>query len=325
MENIVNKMIFAGSWNNRNIENEREINFFSPRSQLVYINLKTAKAQIVTKQTSEQTEKGTKENIPCLLLSNKKHNLQEKQKKNLIIYFGGNGETIYDNRGFEFFQLAQQDSDVLLFGYPGYACSKSKASPENFYFYTEVLAKCLKTSLAQIYDNIVIIGWSIGCAAAINTTLLCSKENIISHLALINGFKNIKECAQHLMDKQIPFAGQIAETIKASISNDFDNEKRIQKIKTPLTIMYTPQDNIVNNKDSTTLYNAASKCKDKILKQIPGDHVNWKASLAYKIIKLHIEKKIPNTSQKETKTSQPQKKNVALKKKETTLKKKPQK
>lgn len=291
IEKIINKVIFAGSNTERNIEDEMRINFFSTYSQLVYINLKTATAQIITKQTKEKTEQGTEDSIPCILLSQQKHNLHDHQKKNLIIYFGGNGETIYANRGFEFFKLAQKNSDVLLVGYPGYAGSKTQPSPENFYLHTEVLARCLKKSLEKTYNKIIIIGWSIGCAAAINTTLLCSKTKTISHLVLINGFKNIKECAKHLITNQMPFAENLIDGIISNISNDFDNEKRIQQITTPLTILYTHQDDIVNNKDSSTLYQAAKKSKDKVLKQIPGDHIRWDSALVYKIMKLHTENK----------------------------------
>ena len=108
---------------------------------------------------------------------------------------------------------------------------------------------------------------------------------------LINGFKNIKEYAKHLTTNQMPFAESLIDGIISNISNDFDNEKRIQQITTPLTILYTHQDDIVNNKDSSTLYHAAKKSKDKVLKQIPGDHIRWDSALVYKIMKLHAENK----------------------------------
>lgn len=279
-------MIFAGSNTERDIAKEREINFSLPFSQLVHINLKTAKPKIITEQTEQETKNGTADNLPCILLSKEKYDLKTAQPKTLIVYLGGNGETNYNSRGYEFFFLAKEDSDVLIVGYPGYPGSRAQASPENFYLHTEVLAKSLSSFFSTLYKKIIIIGWSIGCAAAINTTL-CAQEKTISHLTLINGFTNIIVCAKHLITRQFPFAGLFPEQISSNISNRFDNKSRIEKITTPLTIIYTPKDDFVYNKDSTTLYNAAKTCKDKILKEIPGDHIQWDSSLVYNIITLH--------------------------------------
>ena len=272
----VNNCVFIGSVLGRDINNEYRINFLTPYSQLVYID-KESQLEVVNVQTEDEINKGIKNKIPCILLSDDRNSFNPKTKRNLIVYFGGNGEDIYHSLSYRMFDKIRFDNtDLLIIGYPGYACSKDKVNAENFYKCSEVISDFInkKIDKNESYKNVAIVGFSIGCSAAINSTTKIS-SNKVKTLTLINPFQNLKKTAKYLINRKYKIFSPFVNIATDMIDNDLDNTEKIKNITTPMSIIFSHEDEIVNNKDSRILFDHAQKCSTKTLFEVDGRHCDW--------------------------------------------------
>ena len=276
----VNNCIFIGSKFDRDVQNEYIVNFLNPRSQLIYVNKDTSQFNIAKhiKMTHNTPDikcaiNGITGEIPCVLLSKDHDLLQPTSKRPLILYFGGNGESIYNSFGYGIFEKvnASYKTDVLIVGYPGYVNSSDKANAENFYCYCGGMAKLIDTYLDGIYSDIVLVGFSIGCSAVVDCLNKCT-ANKVRCAILICPFKDILSSIDHITNTHFRYLEPLSRIFKWNVDDKMDNVKRIKNTTTPLRIVYAHSDTIVNPNDAVTLYDEATQCNDKELFEFDGDH-----------------------------------------------------
>lgn len=295
-----NKIIFPLAYEERDLKEEYKNNFFVENQYLYYIDTLNKKLEFVEKMDYEEYKEATFTNkIPCILLS--AENQETKAKKNnkrreLVVYFGGNGESIYYNCAYELFkeilQYTDLNVDFLIIGYPGYVCDSRIPSEKNFYKYSDCIAqyfsskqgsKCIKIAQSLKYRKIHFLAFSIGCAMAVDCVTKI-KKNIINSLTLINPFTNIKSCAKYIIENKMLFLKPIADKILDNFDYNFDNSSCIKKINIKnLNIVFSSEDFVINNKNSLTLFKNAINCKNKNLYEVCGDHCDW---IKYNIINL---------------------------------------
>ena len=295
-----NKIIFPVAYEERDFKEEYKNNFFVENQFLCYINTLNKKLEFVEKMDYEEYKKERFINkIPCILLSSENQETKAKKnnkKRELVVYFGGNGETIYYSCAYELFKEIRQCTDLnvdfLIIGYPGYVCDSSSPSEENFYKYSDCIAqyfssaqclKCIKSAQSGEYNKIHFLAFSIGCAMAVDCATKI-KKNMIDSLTLMNPFTNIKSCAKHIIENKIQFLKPIADKVLANFDYNFDNFSRIKEIKIKkLNIVFSSNDSVINNKNSLALFKNATNCKNKNLYEVCGDHCDW---MNYDIINL---------------------------------------
>ena len=289
-----NKMIFPRAYKERDFKEEYKNNFFVENQFLCYINTLNKKLEFVEKMDYEEYKKETFINkIPCILLSSENQETKAKKnnkKRELVVYFGGNGETIYYSFAYKLFKEIRQcpdlNVDFLIIGYPGYVCDSSSPSEENFYKYSDCIAqyfssaqcwKCIKSAQSGEYNKIHFLAFSIGCAMAVDCVAKV-KKNRVNSLTLINPFTNIKSCAKHM------FLKPIVDKVLDNLDYNFDNFSRIKKVKIKnLNIVFSSNDSVINNKNSLVLFKNAINCNNKNLYEVCGDHCDW---IKYDIINL---------------------------------------
>ena len=295
-----NKMIFPRAYEERDLKEEYKNNFFVENQFLCYINTLNKKLEFVEKMDKKEYKKETFINkIPCILLSSENQETKAKKnnkKRELVVYFGGNGETIYYSCAYALFKEIRQCTDLnvdfLIIGYPGYVCDSSSPSEENFYKYSDCIAqyfssaqcwKCIKSAQSLEYKKIHFLAFSIGCAMAVDCVAKV-KKNRVNSLTLINPFTNIKSCAKHMIENKMQFLKPIADKVLENLDYDFDNFSRIKKVKIKnLNIVFSSNDSVINNKNSLVLFKNAINCNNKNLYEVCGDHCDW---IKYDIINL---------------------------------------
>ena len=288
-----NKMIFPRAYEERDFKEEYKNNFFVENQYLYYIDTLNKKLEFVEKMDYEEYKKERFINkIPCILLSSENQETKAKKnnkKRELVVYFGGNGETIYYSCAYALFKEIRQCTDLnvdfLIIGYPGYVCDSSSPSEENFYKYSDCIAqyfsskqclKCIKFAQSGEYRKIHFLAFSIGCAMAVDCVAKV-KKNRVNSLTLINPFTNIKSCAKHIIENKMQFLKPIADKVLDNFDYNFDNYSRIKKVKIKnLNIIFSSNDSVINNKNSLTLFKNAINCKNKNLYEVCGNHCDWR-------------------------------------------------
>ena len=295
-----NKIIFPRAYEERDFKEEYKNNFFVENQYLYYIDTLNKKLEFAEKMDYEEYKNEAFVNkIPCILLSFENQETKSKKnnkKRELVVYFGGNGETIYYSFAYRLFKEIRQCTDLnvdfLIIGYPGYVCDSSSPSEENFYKYSDCIAqyfssaqslKCIKSAQSGEYNKIHFLAFSIGCAMAVDCATKI-KKNMIDSLTLMNPFTNIKSCAKHIIENKIQFLKPIADKVLANFDYNFDNFSLIKKVKIKnLNIIFSSNDSVSNNKNSLNLFKNAINCKNKNLYEVCGDHCDW---IKYDIINL---------------------------------------
>ena len=295
-----NKIIFPRAYEERDFKEEYKNNFFVENQYLYYIDTLNKKLEFAEKMDYEEYKNEAFVNkIPCILLSFENQETKSKKnnkKRELVVYFGGNGETIYYSCAYELFKEIRQCTDLnvdfLIIGYPGYVCDSSSPSEENFYKYSDCIAqyfsskqclKCIKFAQSGKYRKIHFLAFSIGCAMAVDCATKI-KKNRVKSLTLINPFTNIKSCAKHIIENKMQFLKPIADKVLDNLDYNFDNFSLIKKVKIKnLNIIFSSNDSVSNNKNSLTLFKNAINCKNKNLYEVCGDHCDW---IKYDIINL---------------------------------------
>lgn len=286
-----NRIIFPRAYGERDIEEEYKNNFFIQNQFLCYIDTYNNRLEFVEKMNfNEYKNEKFINKIPCILLHDDNKKIKNKKKskeRHLVVYFGGNGETIYYSCAYNLFkeilEYTDLDVDFLIICYPGYACDSSTPSADNFYKYSDSIAKYISSAQTVEYKKIHFLAFSIGCAMAVDCVTKVRRNSVVS-LNLINPFTNIKTCAKHMISNKMPFLNTVVDKVLKYLDNDFDNLARIKKVNIQnLNIIFSSNDTMINNKNSLELYKNADNCKMKKLYEVAGDHCDWRE---YDVIKV---------------------------------------
>ena len=150
------------------------------------------------------------------------------------MYFYGNGmclETSY----YEFGQFRQLGCSVLIPEYPGYGISSGWASESGCYEAADAAYHYLTETLHAHPAQIVVAGWSLGAAVAID---LAAREQVAG-LIVLSAFTNLPEQA-HAM---LPWVPQ--SVVRLFIKECFDNLSKIRQVTCPIFIGHGTQDELV--------------------------------------------------------------------------------
>lgn len=105
-----------------------------------------------------------------------------------IVYFGGNGESVQDNR--DLFEQWLPDHSVYLVAYRGYGASDGKPSQQALF--ADAVALWDRVQLAHPRQPVSVVGRSLGSGVA---SYLASQRRI-GHLALVTPFDSLAAVAQ---------------------------------------------------------------------------------------------------------------------------------
>jgi uncharacterized protein len=171
-----------------------------------------------------------------------------------LIYFYGNGMWMARSRA-EFSELRRLGYDVIMPDYEGYGLSGGTPSEAGCYATADAVYDYLLKRRDVDPNRIVVVGWSIGSAVAID---LASRRPV-SGLVAISAFTNLPDAAQ-----------DVAPWLPAQflVGQGFDNLTKIQNVSCPILLVRGGRDVIVTA-DMRERLVAMAKGKTTVL-EIPG-------------------------------------------------------
>src|SRR6266581_5320045 len=151
-----------------------------------------------------------------------------------LVYFYGNGMCL-ETCSYEFVQFRQLGYTVLIPEYPGYGMSSGWASESGCYEAADAAYHYLTEILHAHPTQIVVAGWSLGAAVAID--LAARKQ--VAGLIVLGAFTNIPEQA-HAMLPWVP-----KWVVRLFIRERFDNVSKIRQVTCPIFIGHGTEDELV--------------------------------------------------------------------------------
>jgi pimeloyl-ACP methyl ester carboxylesterase len=151
-----------------------------------------------------------------------------------LVYFYGNGMCLQTSC-YEFAQFRQLGWAVLIPEYPGYGMSSGWASESGCYEAADAAYHYLTETIGAHPTQIVVAGWSLGAAVAID--LAARKQ--VAGLIVLGAFTNIPEQA-HAMLPWVP-----TWVVRLFIRERFDNLSKIRRVTCPIFIGHGTQDELV--------------------------------------------------------------------------------
>jgi esterase/lipase len=204
------------------------------------------------------------EDIPCLFFREKDSNAE---KQNLIIYFHGNGASIFNIKDLDLKEnVFSEGYDFLIPELPGYPKNQEGNFSEKK---REDDIKQILKFCETYYDNksIVIIGHSLGCYFA---TLLASKDkkNLFKKLIIACPFFTDKTAAKNIVKQYTSCCCEccgscLRECIVSPIYREkLSNAENIKNVKCNIDILYAPNDQVISPKDAESLFNIFKNHED---------------------------------------------------------------
>jgi uncharacterized protein len=151
-----------------------------------------------------------------------------------LMYFYGNGMCL-ETSCYEFAQFQQLGCTVLIPEYPGYGMSSGWASESGCYEAADAAYHYLTETLHAHPAQIVVAGWSLGAAVAID---LAARRQVAG-LIVLGAFTNLPEQA-HAMLPWVPRA-----VVRLFIRERFDNVSKIRQVTCPIFIGHGTEDELV--------------------------------------------------------------------------------
>jgi fermentation-respiration switch protein FrsA (DUF1100 family) len=139
-----------------------------------------------------------------------------------ILYFYGNGGTVAWSMG-EFKNFRNLRADVLIPDFVGYGMSGGKPSEVNLYATADASYDYLVHQRGVAPQNLVVVGWSLGAAVAIDP----ASRRPVGALAIFNAFTTMREMAR----KTMPWL-----PTSWILKYRFDNLQKIPTISCPIFI-----------------------------------------------------------------------------------------
>jgi hypothetical protein len=165
-----------------------------------------------------------------------------------ILWFYGNAMCMNDALS-EFLFFRRLGANVLLVDYAGYGMSGGEASEQGCYRAAEAGYQYLLTRADIDTHKLIPAGWSLGGAVAIDLAARHSGDSHIAGVVTFCAFTSMSEVAQH----HYPFV-----PVKLLLTQRFDSEGKIGKIRVPILIGHGRRDSIVPFSMSDRLTKAAA-------------------------------------------------------------------
>lgn len=146
---------------------------------------------------------------------------------------------------------------ALLVDYRGYGKSKGRPSEKGTYLDGEAAADYLVREKGVPLERIVYLGTSLGGAVALETALRRPPRALI----LESAFTSTADMGRILL----PFL-----PVKLLVRHKYDNIGKIPRLKTPVLVLHSPEDDIIPFEMGRRLFEAAPEPKS--FAELSGDH-----------------------------------------------------
>ena len=172
----------------------------------------------------------------------------------VILFFHGNAGNISHRLDF-IKRLTLMELNVFIFDYRGYGKSSGKPSEEGLYIDALCAYDYLINNEKKRPENIVLLGRSLGCAAAIETATRRDARSLV----LESGFLSVRHMARYM---------GIFSLISPLLPASYNNLEKIKNISIPKLIIQGKNDEIVPFSMGEKLFAAA--CEPKYFYPVKG-------------------------------------------------------
>jgi hypothetical protein len=176
----------------------------------------------------------------------------------VVLFFNGNGGNI-GHRLEKLAVLHQLGLSVLLFDYRGYGASSGRPSEKGLYADGEAAYRYLRDVRKVPRERIIAHGESLGGAVAIELASRLPVGAVIFE----SSFTSVADMARRMF----PFL-----PVGLLVRQRYDSLSRIARVKAPVLVMHSPQDDIVPYEQGRLLFEAAPQ--PKAFAELRGDHNN---------------------------------------------------
>lgn len=182
--------------------------------------------------------------------------LKVKGAAPVLVVFHGNGGNI-SHRMQKLRIFRGMGLSVLMFDYRGYGRSEGRPSEQGTYFDGLAAVEWLKKEKGLTPREVIYYGESLGCAIALETALRRPPRALI----LDSAFTSTVDMGKIVF----PFL-----PVKWMIRYRYDNGAKIGRLKSPLLVVHSPQDDIVPYRMGRQLFSKAPEPKEFL--EISGSH-----------------------------------------------------
>lgn len=153
--------------------------------------------------------------------------------KPIVLFFHGNGEnlrTVYDAGTFD--QFRDTGVNLLVIDYPGYGRSEGKPSEASVLESGTAALKWIRSEYPDL--PVIVCGWSLGAAVAIQTVSSCPSE--VDGLIALSAWTSLPEVARG------HFPGWLVRLV---LKESYNSLEAAKNIKCPVLLMHGSRDQII--------------------------------------------------------------------------------
>jgi len=184
--------------------------------------------------------------------------LPVKGAKHVVLFFHGNAGNI-SHRGESLEIFNRLGLNVLIVDYRGYGKSEGSASEQGFYRDAKAAWEYLIEKKGFQANDIIVFGRSLGGAVATQLASQVQPRGLI----IESTFSSVKDMARIMM----PLISRLVY-----LRYEFDTETLISKVKVPLLLMHSPDDDVIPYSLGVKIFEAANSPKYSY--ELSGSHNN---------------------------------------------------
>ena len=178
--------------------------------------------------------------------------------KHVVLFFHGNAGNI-SHRGESLEIFHRLGLNVLIVDYRGYGKSEGSVSEQGFYRDAKAAWKYLIEKKGFQANDIIVFGRSLGGAVATQLASQVQPRGLI----IESTFSSVKDMAQIMM----PFISRLVY-----LRYNFDTASLISKVKVPLLLIHSPDDDVIPYSLGVKIFEAANSPKYSY--ELSGSHNN---------------------------------------------------
>jgi uncharacterized protein len=186
-----------------------------------------------------------------------------RNKQPTIVYAHGNGGNLADRWAF-LLDFCKHGYGLLAFDYRGYGKSKGIPSESGLYMDLEAASLFLERQYQIPVQQQVAMGGSLGGGVVADVATRLPFRAIV----LYSTFTSLDDMALHLQKNK--WGSPIPVPLGWLMSQHFDSESKIKKIRSPLLVAHSTHDELIPMTMGERLYRKAASRK-KIFLQEPGN------------------------------------------------------
>ncbi len=179
-----------------------------------------------------------------------------ERARGVLLFFHGNAGNI-SHRLDSLAIFNELELDVLIIDYRGYGQSEGRPSEEGLYRDAEAALAYLREQRGFEDGEVVVFGRSLGAAVA---SRLASGHDV-GALIVESAFTSVPDMAAELYP---------IFPVRTIARLQYDTRTTIKRVRSPVLVVHSPDDEIIPFRHGQTIYQAASSPKQFL--QLRGDH-----------------------------------------------------